>query len=160
VRRLGLGAVAAAAVASGVLALPSTFASFTQSQVNSVPLHTQTVFPPLNTVAPSIRNAVGGTLLSLPASGLSVQGRVGTWDTAHSGSTTYTIQWQRCTSGTCSDVGSPVAAGDLGAGVIGALYVIAPADAGSTLRIQVVATDNDASVTPHNATTALSAQAP
>jgi hypothetical protein len=66
----------------------------------------------------------------------------GTWTGSP---TSYTYQWQRCTSGTCTNV----------AGATSQSYTVRAADAGHTLRAVVTATNADGSSTANSSQTAV-----
>src|SRR4051812_23580474 len=92
---------------------------------------------PVNTAAPAVSGTakVGQTLTVSN----------GTWS---NDPTSYTYQWQRCSSTTCTDIGNAV----------GQSYVVRNADGGARLRADVTATNADGQATVHsNMTSVVSA---
>jgi hypothetical protein len=85
--------------------------------------------PPANTTPPSIT----GT----PRVGETLTAQNGTWTNSP---TSFTYQWQRCAgvAGTCANI----------AGATQRTYEVAAADAGSTLRIRVIAANADGASQP------------
>lgn len=84
---------------------------------------------PSNTVAP--------TVTGTPKVGQTLSVSNGTWSNSP---TSYSYQWQRCTSGTCTNI----------AGATTQTYVVKSADAGRTLRAVVTATNADGSSTANS----------
>jgi hypothetical protein len=94
-----------------------------------------TAAPPTNTALPTI----SGT----PRAGMTLTATAGTW-TGTAPIDTSSIQWQRCnTSGTgCANIAAT-----------GTTYVLVDADAGSTVRVLVTATNAGGSTTANSAVT-------
>lgn len=147
--RQGLSLALLAAVVVVIDSVPTTTASYSTSIVNTAPVTTQAVFPPLNTTLPTIGLTLGGAVTSLTA-GVSLTATTGTWSTAHVASTTYAVQWQRCAGSSCADI----------AGATALVRLVTADDEGSKLRVKVTATDSDTSVTPRNSMVAYSAEVP
>lgn len=87
------------------------------------------------------------TISGTPVSGQVLQVSPGTW----SGATSYAYLWQRCdqSGAVCGSIGTAT----------GTSYTLAPADAGSTIRVQVTATNAVGSSSALSAPTAVVAQA-
>lgn len=100
------------------------------------------VVPPVNTVLPTVTGTTtrGQTLTSTN----------GTWSPA--AGTTYTRQWRRCdnTGSNCADI----------AGATATTYVLAEADVGSTIRVNVTSTINTTAVSTTATTNATAVVAP
>ena len=92
--------------------------------------------PPVNTALPVITGS--------PQAGQTLTSSNGTWT---NGPTAYTRQWRRCNSAgtSCANI----------AGATGASYVLAGADAGSTLRVVVTATNAGGSASATSAQTSV-----
>jgi len=90
--------------------------------------------PPTNTVAPSI----SGT----PAVGSTLQASSGSWQGR---SISYSFQWQRCSSGSCSAI----------SGGAGSSYLASSADVGDSLRVAVTAKNKFGSTVATSAPTAV-----
>jgi hypothetical protein len=149
VRRTALAAVLAAAFAAVSVAVAGTFSATT---ANTSTLSSQTVFPPLNTSAPTLADPVGVWI-----SGVTVlTANVGTWAKSSTGTNSFSVQFQRCSGGTCSNDGSPITATDLGGGVLGALYTVAAGDIGSGVTVRVVVTGTNSVASPTASETATS----
>jgi glucose/arabinose dehydrogenase len=103
----------------------SLYATFTTSSGSSAPQNTS---PPV----------VSGT----PQQGQSLTETDGSW--TGSPAPTFTRQWQRCTSGTCSGI----------SGATGTSYTLVAADVGSTIRVAVTGTNTSGSSTAFSAQTA------
>jgi hypothetical protein len=93
---------------------------------------TVTAVAPTNTAAP----AVSGP----PSSGSTLTASAGTW----TGAPSYAYQWQRNTGSGWADI----------AGATSSTYVLAGADVGATVRVQVTATNSAGSATAASAATA------
>jgi hypothetical protein len=89
---------------------------------------------PVNTTPPNVSGTakVGSTLTV----------STGTWS---NDPTSFTYQWQRCSSTTCTDIGNAV----------GQSYVVRNADGGDRLRADVTATNADGQATVHSNMTSL-----
>lgn len=131
-------------------AVKPTLATYSATVSNSATANTQAVFPPLNVTPPQIVGTLGGLPVTSLTAGQSLTATTGTWTTSHPVTTTYAYQWQRCVTGTCSDI----------AGATAATYTVQAADVGNKLRVKVTGTDSDATVTPHKSTITPSAQVP
>jgi len=137
---LALGAVVTVLAGSG------TQAAFTQTQTNAATMQTQAVFPPLNTSAPTATVTVPGVTLT---------GAIGTWTTVNVATSTYTMQWQRCSGGACADSGGSLTLD--ASNLLGTLtYTITGADAGSTLRLKVTGVDSSIAAPDRASTVAYS----
>jgi hypothetical protein len=91
---------------------------------------------PANTALPTI----SGT----PAVGSTLTAAAGTW--TGTPAPTFAYQWERCDSGgaNCADIG----------GATGTTYLLAQADAGSTIRVRVIGTNAGGSTSAQSAPTA------
>jgi hypothetical protein len=147
-RRAVLALVVLAGVAT--VASPGTYSAFTVTRANTTPVTTQATFPPLNSAVPTVSSV---TVLGVTT----LTGHLGSWAITNAATTTYTLQWQRCTAGACSDVGAASVVSSL----LGTLdHIVIGADAGSTLRLKVTATDSAIVAPDRGSTIAYSAEVP
>lgn len=130
-RRL-LPAFALLAAVAAVVSQP-TYSTFSETRANSATWQAQSAFPPLNTAVPTITSSTVVITTTLT-------GHLGSWAITHPATTTYAMQWQRCTGGVCADIpGSSLIVSSL-ASTLG--YVVLGADSGKTLRLKITATDS------------------
>lgn len=147
-RRLVLALATFAAVATVMSS--GSFAVFSETKANSATWQAQSTFPPLNTAVPAVSSS---TVLSITT----LTGSVGSWAVTNAPTTTWTLQWQRCSAGTCTDVGAPSVVSSL----LGTLdHVVSGADAGSTLRLKVTGADSSIPGSDRSSTVAYSAEVP
>lgn len=145
-RRLALALATFAAVATVMSS--GTLSVFSETRANSATWQAQSTFPPLNTAVPTVSSS---TVLSVTT----LTGSVGSWAVTNAGTTTWTLQWQRCTTGTCTDIDPPSVVSSL----LGTLdHIVTGADAGSTLRLKVTGSDSSIPGTDRGSTVAYSAE--
>lgn len=125
---------ALACLALVAVSVPVTFSAFTETQVNAATIATQTVFPPLNTSLPTVTSATVAGVTTLT-------GARGEWTTVNGGTSTYTLQWQRCSGDTCVDVGDPLTL-DLNNLTATLVHTVTAADSGSSLQLKVTGADS------------------
>lgn len=126
-RRLALAAalLAATAVATG----GGTLSAFSDTRANAFGATAQSPLPPLNTAPPTVTR-----------DGLLVTGTTGSWNLTNAPTTSHTARWVRCSGGDCSYVSGVLSI------VATLVYTLTGADAGSTIHLEVTATDS--SITP------------
>jgi Subtilase family len=143
------GTSAAAPMVSGIAALAfSDVPSATGEQVTQAIIHTTDPVPgayvghgrvnaartlsslgvSVQVPGPTLSSTAPPTVSGQAAVGQVLTGTSGTWQSS-AGTPSYTYQWQRCLSGTCTSITGATAAG----------YTLAAADQGATVRLVVTA---------------------